>query len=383
MNAPSRSRETRALAMMCAIAARIAERRPPEEILQSVLAAVRSVLDVDTVAAATLEPTGASVMVRAASAPELVRQVFPEQSLPWCVATFGRAEAVPDLVCDPRRGPISRELPFRRTLCGPFRAKGVGRGALLAGSATPGALPSDAADLALLVAFGELAAHAIVAEAERQREEALHRKLERLASVTHVRLRKRRDFDETLRGIAERKSLDLYEEHRCEPLLRDVVAATGAVASAIAVRDGSGRFRIADAYGLKAEEIVAWVEEVNAANAVHGDHRMTVVTTGEASGFPHHREDLRVEVPCEGTERVLHVLSARGRLPFGREDQRCAEIIALQIAALAERQELEAKLDVALTSPDIPLVLVEEPAPATDSTEGSAVSLDDLVSETC
>lgn len=335
----------------------MAERRPPEEILQAVLSAVRSVLDVDVVAIALLDPTGATVTVRASSTPELLRRVFPQSSLAWCVAAFGRAEAVPDLATDPRRGPISAELPFRRTLCAPMRAKDVARGVLLAGCGAPGAQPTDSMDLSLLVAFGEFAAHALVAEAERLREIAFHQKLEWLAAASHLRLKHRRDLDAELRGIAERQSVDIYEEHRSEPLLRDVVVATHAVAAAIAVREEDGRFGIADALGLKCEEILAWQEDGDACQRFHDERRMSLVTAGADSGFPRHRQDMRVQIPCDGATRVLHVLSAKGRQAFGPEDLRCAEIVAVQIAALADRKLLEAKLNVALAAPEVPLVL--------------------------
>lgn len=336
------NRQIAGLRALAALAAELSGRKRADERIQALLETAVRMMDVEQAVLAILEPTGSTLTVRAAI-PALTGARFERQSLAWTVAAFGRAEVVPDLASDPRRMGIPAELMLRRTLCAPLNIGGAGRGVLLAGNVDSGTRPTDALDLFLLEALAGFAAGILVQEAEEQRELRFHSRLARLAAHD-LDSGGPRELDAVLRNFARRERIDFQEEDPTAPLLAELCLATRASAAALAVAGPDGRFRIERSWKLPPEISAEWSEPVETSRRLH-EGRMSVAVAGTDSGFPGAALDLRVRVPGANGERVLHVLSPRERAAFNREDARCAELAAVQLAAMVDRMAKPAGLD--------------------------------------
>lgn len=344
-----------AVASFARVVHAFARREAPDRQLSSILAEVRAALGLDVAVLLECEPADGSFGVVQFSGSELAGLRLGPECLAGTVTRHRRGEVVPDLSRDPRRAELGEAVRIRRTLCVPVDAGDGPVGALLAGSTSrEGSSPDDAHDIAVLTVFGEMAAHAWRAERERVAEVRRHDRLAALAAAMRDRRLGGTDLDEALGAIATRRGMRLERESGPDPLLPEVCAATGAAAAAMAVLGTDGCFRIADAWNLPPSLVGTWSQSTASAREGQEPGRLARIVPAEGAGFRGFRDDLRVIVPSHSEgERILHVLSAPERAPFGPMDVRCAEVAAIHLAGVADWRAARGRLEPVDELPDL------------------------------
>ncbi len=239
----------------------------------------------------------------------------PGESILGAVARSGVAEVVDDVRADPRTTILPSLSLVRRGVFAPLRVRGVSLGAIVVGQ-LDGALHGvdDQQDLELLTLFADLAASVLQADREIRDERSMSGHFARLGSVA--------------------AQAELVRGNSVEALLQEIASATRSTGAAISSAAEGNEPRVEAAWRFPAALLESWQRD--GAVIPRGDNGYEILAAIRAEGP---WSDLAVRIPRQGQATTLHIVRDRPAPPT-EADLRLTAVVAIQLAALLDRNEL-------------------------------------------